>query len=262
MLSFWFSCTATNHDCGNVADRFNNDTGALSMKKFILIALLAAGTAGAASQHLHGVTLKAVTIKNENAKQVIDIQYPQGFANPQINQTIEHLIQSIRQSFDKADPDAQNLPADVPGKDGLTITYKVMFDNQQAVSVLFNVSAYRRGAAHPNNTAQTLNFINGKPVTVAELFKDNTNALQKMADFSYEAIKKKAINDDEQWLREGTKATAENYKNWYFSSKGISIVFDPYQVAAYVYGPQTVTIPRAVIQDALRSDVIKAVWGN
>lgn len=232
------------------------------MKKFILIALLAAGTAGASSPQLHVATLKTVTIKNENAKQVIDIQYPQGFANPQINATIEHRIQAIRQSFEKPDQDAQNLPADVPGKDGLTITYKVAFENKQAVSVLFSISAYRRGAAHPNNTVQTLNFINGKPVSLADLFKENTSALQKMADYSHEAIKKKAINEDEQWLKEGTKAVADNYKNWYFNSKGISIVFDPYQVAAYVYGPQTVTIPQVVVQDAMRSDVTKAVWGN
>lgn len=204
---------------------------------------------------------RTVIIKTETATDIIDIKYPQGFADKQIDAAVSELISQAQKSFEKPDPDLADLPADIPGKNGLNIAYQLMFQNKRALSLLFNLSAYARGAAHPANSVQTLNFIDGKPVSLADLFKKDTGYLAKIAEFSLKVLQKKNISDAE-WLNKGTSATAINYKNWYFNQKGIAIVFDTYQVAAYVYGPQTVTIPRSVIQDFIRPDIAKTLWGN
>ncbi|MFS8085155.1 MAG: RsiV family protein, partial [Acidobacteriota bacterium] len=45
-----------------------------------------------------------------------------------------------------------------------------------------------------------------------------------------------------------------NYKAWVITKKGLWIVFDPYQVASYAAGPQTVLVPYSVLKDIIKPD--------
>lgn len=204
---------------------------------------------------------KTIVINTDTAVESVNIKYPQGFADKQIDKAVAALIEKDKAAFAKPNPAQDNLPPGAPGKHGLYIDYKIMFQNKRALSLLFSQSVNERGAAHPNNTVQTLNFIDAKEVHLNDLFKENSNYLAKISQYALTALQKKSISD-EQWLKNGTKATMDNYKNWYFTSKGLVIVFDTYQVAAYVYGPQKVIIPQSVIKEALHDDVVQALWGN
>ena len=55
-------------------------------------------------------------------------------------------------------------------------------------------------------------------------------------------------------FEDGAKPTADNYKNWNVTKKGLLITFPPYQVAAYAYGPQTVIVPYSLLKDIARPD--------
>ncbi|WED43661.1 DUF3298 and DUF4163 domain-containing protein [Legionella cardiaca] len=201
---------------------------------------------------------KTVAVKKETATFDLDIKYPQGFANKNIDKVVKAYIDETQRA--DANPDSSDMP-DAPGKNSLHIDYKIPFENKNAVSLLFSISTYSRGAAHPNNAVRTFNFIDGKEVTLGELFKPESNYLSKIAAFSRSAILKKKISD-ENWVTTGTNPTQENYRNWYFSADGLAVVFDTYQVAAYVYGPQTVTIPKTKLTNLLRPEVAKVLWGS
>ncbi len=202
-----------------------------------------------------------VSIKKETPAYILDIKYPQEFKDPRINAAVQSFIEKTKKSFFKEIADDADVPADAPGKSGLNVTYSLPYKTKNALSVSFNISIYHRGAAHPSNTVAVLNFINGRQVNLSDLFRPEVNYLKPIASFCSKEITKKNISD-KKWIEEGTKPIDKNYKIWSFSSDGINIIFDTYQVAAYVYGPQTVKIPLSQISSLLNPEVMHSVWGR
>ncbi|MBX3710329.1 MAG: DUF3298 domain-containing protein [Gammaproteobacteria bacterium] len=213
---------------------------------------------------LGSVTLWAIhpmSIKKETAAYAIDVKYPQGFRDARINATIQAFIEKTKRNFFKEIAGDADVPADTPGKSGLNITYSIPYKTKQGLSVLFYISIYHRGAAHPSNSVAALNFINGRQAQLSDLFRPEIDYLKPIADFCRKKISSKNFSDA-KWIAEGTKPTAKNYRIWSFSANGINIIFDTYQVAAYVYGPQTVLIPKSYISALLNQEVAYRVWSN
>ncbi|MGH9762298.1 MAG: RsiV family protein, partial [Blastocatellia bacterium] len=63
--------------------------------------------------------------------------------------------------------------------------------------------------------------------------------------------KKLGTDSDADWINKGAAAKASNYKVWNVTSRSLVITFDPYQVASYAAGDQTVRIPYTAIKDIL-----------
>lgn len=202
---------------------------------------------------------QTVIIKNETKDFILDIKYPQGFVGKGIDSTINELIKTIRN--EEANPESSDMPADLPGKNSLYIDYKIMYETPHTLSIVFSISTYAKGAAHPNNTVRTLNFIDGKQVGLSDLFKPESTYLTNIAAYCRAKLLK-IDGADEKWITSGSEPTAENYQYWHFTKEGIAIIFDTYQVVAYVYGPQTIIVPQSSLKNELRPGVEKAVWGN
>jgi hypothetical protein len=202
-----------------------------------------------------------VVIKKETNNYILDIKYPQGFESATVNADIKNFIEATQNSFMKDLSQDASTPANAPGKTGLNITYAVPYKSKNALSVRFNISIYHRGAAHPSNNIIIENFINGRPVNLSDLFVSGSNYLKPLAIVSNKAITAKKISD-EQWIKEGTSPIEKNYQVWYFTKQGIAILFNNYQVAAYVFGEQTVDIPLSVIASLLKPEIAKTVWSR
>lgn len=205
--------------------------------------------------------INPTVIKKETANYILDIKYPQGFKSPTINTAIKDFIASTQKSFMNDLSQDADTPADAPGKTSLNITYAIPYKTKNAVSVRFNVSIFHRGAAHPANTVVVENFVNGQEVQLADLFISGADYLKPIADLAKKKITEKNISD-ENWINDGTKPTPKNYSVWNFTNNGIAIIFNNYQVAAYVYGEQTVNIPLSLISKLVKPELLKTVWGN
>ncbi|KTC68259.1 endo-1,4-beta-xylanase-like protein [Legionella birminghamensis] len=205
-------------------------------------------------------SVKTVTIKQENAKLVLDINYPQGYANNTINQQIERFINKQKEAILEINKQ-DNLSADIPGKNGIYINYETKFARNNLLSLVFTVSSNTRGAAHPANSIKTFNYYNGVALDFDSLFTTGSDAANQIAKFCHDHFVKLG-RSDENWISEGTKATAENYRSWYFTKSGLMVVFDTYQVAAYVYGPQKVLLPYSMIKPWVKPEIAKAAWGS
>ncbi|WP_419419065.1 DUF3298 domain-containing protein [Legionella sp. D16C41] len=202
---------------------------------------------------------KTVTVKKETKTFILELKYPQGFNQGQIDQVIQTFITTTKNAQNMSDSDS--FTETLPGKNSLYIDYRIAFQNKHVVSLEFDVSTYSSGAAHPNNTIRTFNFIDGKQINLKDIFKPNVNYLTTIANYCRaELLKKKDF--DKKWINDGTEAEIENYSDWTFDKKGLAIIFDTYQVAAYVYGPQTIIIPQSLLETALRPEVKKIIWGN
>ncbi len=200
-------------------------------------------------------------IQQETSSYIIQIKYPQGFVAARMNQIIAQFIAQQQKNFLATLAEDKDTPADAPGKTSLNINYAILYNKNKALSIRFDVSVYHKGAAHPLNTINVLNFLQEKPQQLSDLFKQHSNYLTTIASLCQQTLIKKDISDA-QWIKNGTKAVPEQYNVWYFTPKGIAIVFNAYQVAAYVYGEQKVNISRTVLSPLMKPEVIKSVWSN
>lgn len=205
--------------------------------------------------------INTVKIKEEKPNYLLDIKYPQGFKSSEVNSAIKDLITNTQSNFLKSLSEDADTPADAPGKTGLNITYSIPYKSKDALSVRFNISIYHRGAAHPSHNVTLVNFIKGHQVKLSDLFTPGADYLKPISEFSNKEITAKKISDD-KWISEGTKPTAENYDTWYFTNKGIAIVFNSYQVAAYVYGELIVVVPSSLLSSMIKPEISKMIWSS
>lgn len=137
--------------------------------------------------------------------------------------------------------------------------YNVTLATKDLISVWFGVSTYYEGAAHPNQNSKVFNYdLNtGRELKLADLFRPGSDYLKVISDYAVknltEVMRERMPGEepDTNWIREGAGPKEENYKNWNLSPKGLEVSFDPYQVAAYAYGPHEVAIPLSALKDVL-----------
>lgn len=214
-------------------------------------------------------------IKESNKKLMYEIeaQYPQitGGNNP----NFEKFNQAARGAVTKTVADFRKEMAPQPGEDeprpegsmgsDLTMGYDIALAQDDLVSVEFNVGSYYQGAAHPNSYSEVLNYDlkNGKQLKLADLFKPGAKYLQAIASYCVAELKKdkdKGLLDSV--FEKGASPTADNYKSWTITRRGLGISFDPYQVGPYAAGPQYVVVPYATLKDLINPEGPIAQFGK
>ena len=201
-----------------------------------------------------------VTIKKETTSNIIDVKYPQGFREARVNTVVKDFMEFTQKSFLKEIAEDDDS-TDGAGKSGLNVTYSIPYEQNGALSIRFNVSVYHRGAAHPLNTVSVLNFIKGQQVKLGDLFLPGADYLKSISQLCSKEITAKDISDA-KWIKDGTAPVADNYNVWLFTPEGIDIIFDSYQVAAYVYGEQTVSIPLSKLSALIKPEILNTVWND
>ena len=97
----------------------------------------------------------------------------------------------------------------------------------------------------------------GEPLEPAALFRDDSNWLTPLAEHARAALRGEepfssdAEMVDDDWFREGTAPTAENYALLLPVEDGIRVTFGQYQVGPYAIGDFRVTVPYAALQAVL-----------
>ena len=211
---------------------------------------------------------KTFAEKNKPKRFDITVEYPQlsgasAMATANFNQMAKKLAMSSVVDFRKSmmaqtAEDLKFLPADMSNY--LDIGYGVEWATNDIISIQFLNSTFT-GGAHPNYYTETLNFDvkSGKEIKLTDLFQSNSNYLKIISDYSIADLKTRLgeMSDDE-WIGKGAGADAENYMSWNLTKKGLMISFDPYQVAAYAAGMQTVIIPYSKLAEVWRKDKMYA----
>jgi len=195
---------------------------------------------------------------NRKLRLTITAKYPQAVGRDprfdRLNRAIRSLVTEQVASF-KKDFEA---PEERMGTVGsyFETAYSVELATNDLVSIQFYVNTYYEGAAHPNHNSVTFNysFETGKTLTLAELFKPNSNYLKVISDYSVKALKKEfGENADSDWIQNGAGLDEKNYQSWNITRKGFKITFDPYQVASYAEGEHEVLIPYSALRNIIDS---------
>jgi hypothetical protein len=223
-----------------------------------------AATAAAAQRAQRGAAVRFVPRQireaNRRKRYTITAKYPQALGARSenlaaLNAALASLITEQVSGFKK---DFQP-PEERMGTVGSSFNseYTVELATSDLVSINFGISTYYEGAAHPNHNAVTFNywFETGKTLTLADLFKPNSNYLAALSDYSVKALRRRLAPEiDDEWIQKGAGAEADNYQNWNITRRGLKVTFDPYQVASYADGPQEVVIPYSALRSIINPD--------
>ena len=212
------------------------------------------------------VVPKVIKEDNKKLRYSVDAEYPeiQGDSRfDKFNQEARAMITKDVAAFKSSETaeegeESGDLPAETQSS-SLDIGYQVHFATADLISVEFREGEYSRGAAHGNSVTVVLNYDvkNGRKIALADLFNPKTNYLGVLSNYSKKELKDKLTKDemfDEDMVKSGTEPTADNYAAWTITRKGLYITFDPYQVAAYAAGPQSVLVPYSALKDIIKPD--------
>ena len=158
----------------------------------------------------------------------------------------------------KEDTAWANDPSIAPAESNalsLDITYTESA-NTTADNYVFNIASYT-GGAHGLEATTTFSYDKyGKKLAIGDLFTNGEDGLETIATYVMKVISSRKVSD-QGWIAEGAAPTVENYRAFTIDSAGITFIFDPYQVAPYAAGKQTVTVPLAAFKSIANPDIFK-----
>ena len=158
----------------------------------------------------------------------------------------------------------------------LDLEFNIARRTSDFVSILTNGSV-STGGAHPEPLVASFNLhiADGKLAELADLFADSGVALNALSgearrqlQGSYEARLREstpeqqqtaALQDMREWIERGTAAKPENFSVFLVDGLetkaiGLTLIFPPYQVAAYADGAQQIEVPAKVFYHLLKPE--------
>ncbi len=139
-------------------------------------------------------------------------------------------------------------------KQDLNYTLDIMDEKkcyQDIISYIFYLTIYT-GGAHPNNLVYTVNYDrrSNKIITINDLIK-NKKILNSVCIESREQLKTLINNDKNSidMMLAGTTQNKSNFENFSFGETGITIYFQPYQIAPSTSGIYKIILPYSIFKE-------------
>lgn len=151
--------------------------------------------------------------------------------------------------------DIHTMGLDKGRKETLQITYLIA-SSPHTVSYIYTTYMDTLGA-HGNMFFHTFTFdtTTGAPLTLADLFTpgaDYLGVLSTTARAKLSGVIGGTV--DTGMIASGTTPDEKNFSNFFFDNKDFVILFDPYAVAPYSSGPQTLRITASALGNILKSE--------
>ena len=143
-------------------------------------------------------------------------------------------------------------PAPIQVQSTFDLKYEQTAPTGSILSIKFTMEGYVAGMAHPYHVIRTVNFDleKGKDIALSDLFTANSDYLKTIAAYCVSELSKRDIGFTDMF-KQGADPTPDNYQDWNIASDGLVITFNEYQVAPYVSGPQTVTVPYSELKSLI-----------
>ena len=217
------------------------------------------------------ITIKSIHITNakDSDRYRIDVSYPQisGLSNTKTQQKINEVIRKdmnqhiaeFQEAIQTSDQSALPKPFENFVNEFYT-KYELARVDNSIVSIRFSIMDFRVGMDHPNNYDQVFNYDvkKEKQIQLADVFKPNSKYLVKLSDLTKEQLTERFKSNPYagDFISRGTKPEGKNFELFNISQNNLVITFNPYQVAPYYAGAQTVRIPIPRLKDILRPGLV------
>ncbi|WP_462329864.1 DUF3298 domain-containing protein [Thiohalocapsa halophila] len=202
-------------------------------------------------------TAKAVRITQQGPRFEVDVAYPRlgdGAAAAAGERVLAELVGTEIDDFREM---YRQLLAAGAGHQGPPWQLAIDYDHLYAAPHFWAVglrSYFYTGGAHGGmqHLPVVIRRDTGARVPVADLFRSEKDWLARVADYCYRALAaREPFSADDDWLREGTAPTTENYRKLLPLADGLLVIFEQYQVGPYAIGVHEVTVPYAELDGLL-----------
>jgi uncharacterized protein YecT (DUF1311 family) len=137
------------------------------------------------------------------------------------------------------DTRASEPPPGAPGISSYDAIYEVTYLAPPLAAIVFTISSYGAGAAHPNTGRESLvfDFSRGRRLTLADVVSSPAAAIPAISELCKNQLTAQAAKvgwelfDDADFA-----AVVREFAHWAPGRDGVNILFDQYSVAAYVFG--------------------------
>jgi uncharacterized protein len=139
----------------------------------------------------------------------------------------------------------------------LSIDYDQVYAAPHFWSVGLRSYAYTGGAhGGQQHLPVVIRRDTGARVPTEDLFRSGSAWLPRVADYCYTALsQREPFSPDDNWLREGTAPTADNYRKLLPLAEGLLVTFEQYQVGPYAIGTHEVSVPYGELAGLLDQDL-------
>lgn len=160
----------------------------------------------------------------------------------------EQLLQERRLKFSQS-PDIFNFGQDKYRRQNSTEAHcREPIITGRVLSLIYDISWYGAGAAHPNHGFATYNFVTDPLMRISrleEIFDHSENAISVIQTKVRQALMQPLDDDgtklDERDVINGTSKW-EDFQSFAFTNEGILVLFDPYHVGPYAYGSHSALV--------------------
>lgn len=231
----------------------------MKMKKPLYVVLVVCLCYLQTNAQTMNITYKTFTNKNVDLNTTVNVSSPQVDFGPEalmgvrgiaqdINSQIDTMVDLIVQDFTN---EVMQMPHKTVNHMGssLDITSKatVISGTLLTAQLIQNISI--AGAAHPLTTIKSFNYSTASNgvLNISNLFLVNSDYLNYISKYSMSQLKayaqKEGYNNIDDMINQGASPDTKNFNTWNITEDNLVITFNPYQVAPYVFGIQTVSIP-------------------
>ena len=187
---------------------------------------------------------------------LVDIKYPI-VKDENISKDIKNFIDVQIVQF-KADTSWAIDPSIAPAQQqnlSIYINYQ-REKNKIADNYIFTIATYTGGAHGLQLTKTFVYNKKGKLISNTDLFSDNKKGLDIVSSFVQKELLNKKVGDA-SWIENGAGPIFDNYQVFILKEDGVEFIFDPYQVASYAEGKQSIVVPFSVFKDFFNSSIIQ-----
>jgi hypothetical protein len=163
---------------------------------------------------------------------------------------LQHVVAQRHALFE-----GPNTPVEETGGAFFESSYVIALLSEQLVSIRYSMFTYVAGAAHPNHGTRTVNYALEPlvPLSLGSLFDISPEFVQALSAMCIERLRHDLGEDaNDEWLTQGAGPTLEHFESFNITDQGILITFDPYQVAAYAAGTQSVRLEWQALKNYVR----------
>ncbi len=226
---------------------------------FLLLCLMAPAPLYAAQNDLptgrYALTLPHGKIKASWQKS--GVKEIDGFAEQKVKQETE----DFRNRLSELETGLQAMNMEIPPCE-LNITAAIS-SGGKTIGVLWAVYEFLGGSHGVLNLETRIYSVsplkdgkrNVKPVRLSDLFRNVRSALEIFSSFSREELLRQGFNPS--MVEPGTAPVAENFKLFLLNDQGLTLFFEPYQVAAWADGTIRLNIP---LDKLKRADPVLSYW--
>lgn len=212
---------------------------------------------------------KDLEIKESTGTYKISVKYPvfSDLKNEGVDASVNNLIQKEmeRQVGEFKKQVSEMALRDFEYASTFDSGYEIVNQNRDMLSLNFSSYSYISGSAHGLGVISSLNYNlkENKPMALADLFRKDSSYLSFLSEKSRTILKDKMQEYyTEEFVISGTEPVAENYAVYNFGKDKLTLIFNVYQVAPYVAGPQSVDIPYEEMADIVNPEIVRVANGS